>query len=95
MSFSLVYVTFPNEKNAKSLARQIIELKLAAGANLFPISSTFWWQDTIQQEAEWVALFQTTTEGIPQLKQFILNHHPYEVPCFIYFPVQANEMYEE
>jgi len=95
MSFSLVYVTFPNEKNAKSLASQIIELKLAAGANLFPINSTFWWQNAIQQEGEWAALFQTTTEGLSSLKHFVLEHHPYKVPCFIYYPVQANESYEE
>ena len=95
MSFITVYITNPNEKAAQVLTQQLLEKKIIACANLFPIQSSYWWQGTIERESEWVALVKTIPENWPGLKESILKLHPYEVPCIMKTEVEANEAYED
>ncbi|HLF65561.1 MAG TPA: divalent-cation tolerance protein CutA [Saprospiraceae bacterium] len=95
MSFNIVYITFGSEADAQRISTQLIEERLAACANIFPIKSLYWWRDVIQSEDEWVVIVKTTTELWPVLKSRVEELHPYEVPCIMKIEVEANEKYEE
>lgn len=95
MAFCLIYVTHENEEKARALSDRIVEEKLAACANLFPITSAYWWQEKIARESEWVSILKTIPEHWLAIQQRIAELHPYEVPCIMRIDVQANEAYEE
>ena len=95
MGFCIIYVTHANENAAKALSSQIVEEKLAACANLFPIQSAYWWQGALSQDDEYVSILKTTNEKWPALKVRVTELHPYEVPCIMKIEVEANESYEQ
>ncbi len=95
MSFAMIYTTHSSEVEAKKISQHLLNKKLIACANIFPMSSAYWWQDAIQNEAEWVAIVKTSLEKWELVKSEIEKIHPYEVPCIIKLEVEANEKYEQ
>lgn len=94
MSFIMVYTTHSSEAEANRISQHLLDKKLIACANIFPMSSAYWWQNTIQNEAEWVAIVKTSLEKWAIVKSEIERIHPYEIPCIIKITVEANEKYE-
>ncbi len=95
MPFAVLYITYESEKTAKTIVDRLIEAKLIAGANLFPITSAYWWKGAVQNEGEWVSILQTSLENTPLVEQKILEWHPYEIPCIIKIDASANIGYEK
>jgi periplasmic divalent cation tolerance protein len=95
MPFLVFYVPCPDETTARQLADQILQQRLAACANLFPIQSVYWWDQNLQQEGEWVALFKTTLALEQTLEQALTTLHPYQTPCLLRYEVRANRAYED
>ena len=94
MSFIAIYITHGTERAAKMVANYLVEKKLVACANIFPIESAYWWKENVQQEKEWVSLVKTVPELWDTVKQQVEEIHPYEVPCIMKYEVAANEAYE-
>src|SRR5260221_379475 len=82
--FALVLVTAPDLKTARSLAKAALEARLAACANLIPrIESHYWWQGKLEQSAEVLLLFKTSSRKLAALEKCILAKHPYDTPEFL------------
>ena len=94
MSFLTFYITHANEAEAKKLSDQLIEEKLVACANLFPIQSAYRWKGEVVNEAEWVSLVKTSKAMGRRVEARVLELHPYETPCIMRTEVAANEAYE-
>ena len=94
MSFIAVYITHENEEAAKSLVDQLVEHKIIACGNIFPITSAYWWKDAICKESEWVSLVKTQSKYWEPLKAWVEENHPYDVPCIMKIEVEANDSYE-
>lgn len=92
-SILLFYVTCPDETKARQLGEALLQRRLIACANYFPIGSAYWWQGTIEEEKEWVALFKTRIELEQKVEEAIAGLHPYQVPCILRFEGRANEAY--
>jgi len=87
-TFSLVLVTAPNLKAARTLARAALQARLAACATLIPkIESHYWWQGTLESGAEVLILLKTTRARLAALEKLILAKHPYDTPEFIALPI--------
>lgn len=95
MSFISIYITNENEVEAQKIADALMEQRLIACANLFPIQSVYWWQGAIQKEGEWVALVKTVGENWQAVQDLVEQLHPYEVPCMMKTEVSANAAYEQ
>ena len=95
MSFISIYITHANEAAAKEIAEQLLKEKLIACANLFPITSSYWWQGDIEQSNEWVSLVKTSTALWETVRDRLLAIHPYETPCIMKTLVEANAEYEQ
>ena len=77
----LVFCTCPDTSTAQSLARHLVERKLAACVNLLPrIQSVYRWQERIEQAEEVQLLIKTTADRLEALTAALLQHHPYELP---------------
>lgn len=94
MSFCILYITHPDEKTAQDISRQLLEKRLIACANIFPIDSMYRWSGEIQVEKEWVSVLKTIPENLKVLQTAIENLHPYTIPCIIHWQATANEAYE-
>ena len=86
--FTVVFVTAPNLRVARRLARGALQAKIVACANLLPkIESHYWWQGKIASGSEVLMVFKTTKRKLVALEKFILAHHPYDTPEFIVLPL--------
>ncbi len=94
MVFIILYVTHKNLENAEKIASHLLQKKLIACANLFPITSSYWWKGKIENSGEIVSLLKTRKENWSKVKSEIKKIHPYETPCIIKMNVEANEDYE-
>lgn len=88
--FSLVLVTAPNLKTARTLARAALSAKLIACANLVPkMESHYWWQGKIEKGAEVLLILKTQKTSVAALETLILAKHPYDTPEFLELPLNA------
>ena len=95
MSFSLIYITYPNKAEAERICDALLRAKLVAGANIFSAQSAYWWKGQVQSEEEWISVLQTSDANWTELKQRVANLHSYEVPCIIRMQAEANQSYEQ
>ncbi|MEM1322217.1 MAG: divalent-cation tolerance protein CutA [Bacteroidota bacterium] len=95
MSFIVVYITHGTERAAKMIANYLIEKKIVACANIFPITSAYWWKEAIQSDKEWVSIVKTIPEHWEVVQKEVEEVHPYDVPCIMKFDVEANASYAQ
>jgi periplasmic divalent cation tolerance protein len=93
MNLILVYITNPTEDEAKRIAKYLLDKKLIACANIFPIKSMYWWGDEVVSENEYVLILKTTEEKFEIVKNEVEKIHSYETPCIIKIKAEANEKY--
>jgi len=77
----VVLTTVPNTVEAETLARKIVEVKLAACVQILPrMKSVYVWENTIQTESENLLLIKTLAGKYDELERFIRANHSYDVP---------------
>jgi periplasmic divalent cation tolerance protein len=94
MKFILIYTTHKDLAGAQEITSILLNEKLIACANFFPITSSYSWKGTIETTEAIVAILKTRSVNWEKVKEAVLVHHPYETPCVIKFAeVEANESY--
>lgn len=83
----LVTVTFPNSKDARHIAKTLVEAKLAACAQLEDIQSFYAWAGELCNEPEVRMTLKTRDTLFDALKAAILKDHPYQVPEIVATPI--------
>lgn len=86
--YKLVYVTAASEKEAKKIARVLIEERLVACVNLFPIDSTYRWKGEVLEENEVAMFIKTKAELVDGVIKRVKKLHSYEVPCIVSLPIE-------
>lgn len=77
----VVLTTTPNTEEAESLARKIVETRLAACVQVLPVTKSFYfWENEIQTDTEHLLLIKTLEENFDGLEEFIQKNHSYDVP---------------
>ena len=80
----LILTTMPDDDRADTLARTLVEERLAACANVHgPMQSTYRWKGRIEREAERQLVIKTTRERVAALEHRLRALHPYELPEFL------------
>ncbi len=84
----LVMTNVPDAATAQSIARALVDAKLAACVNILPaVQSVYRWQGVVEQASEVTLLIKTTQQRYPQLQRAIVAAHPYDVPEVIAWPL--------
>jgi periplasmic divalent cation tolerance protein len=87
-SHFVVFVTVPNRRVARKLARAALEERAVACANVLSgVESHYWWKGRIEAAPELLVIFKTTRPRLPMLEQVILQNHPYDTPEIIALPI--------
>ncbi len=89
MKCLFVYITVPDRRTGRQLAKALVEQHVAACVNLVgPIESFFYWQGALEQAREWVLVAKTTARRWPALVKTVRSLHPYECPCIVAWPLE-------
>jgi periplasmic divalent cation tolerance protein len=76
-----VVTTVARKKDARALARALVEAGLAACAQISRIESLYTWKGKIEHGREYRILFKTIDERYDAVESAIRDMHPYELPA--------------
>ncbi len=83
------YVPINNLENAQKLAKQLVQERLCACANVIPkIYSYYWWEGKVTEDTEAIVILKTLSDQVETLTQRIKTLHPYSVPAILAFPIE-------
>jgi periplasmic divalent cation tolerance protein len=82
----LVMTTVATRADADRLARDAVDRRLAACAQISAIDSIYRWQGAVQAEGEFRLLLKTTARRWPALLAALRAQHPYELPAIVALP---------
>ena len=88
-NYGVVLVTAESLEQAKAIAQSLIEQKLAACVNMFPIESWYLWQQEVNCDREYQLIIKTDLAKFSELARQIKTLHSYEVPEIIALPIVA------
>lgn len=85
-----VQTSIDTRDEASALMRSVVEARLAACAKIVgPITSAYWWEGELETDEEWLVLMKTPAARYEELQAHIKQHHSYDVPEILAFPVVA------
>ncbi len=88
MNYCIVITTCGSKERAESLAKLILEARLAACIQMSEISSLYHWEGNIANDNEVKLLIKTRKELYDKLETLIAINHEYEVPEIIMIPIE-------
>lgn len=84
----IVFTACGTEAEAKSLARLLVERRLAACVSVVaPVQSIYRWENKIQESSEWLLMIKSRQDRFLALSAAIREAHSYEVPEILQVPV--------
>ena len=85
--YAMVTTTYDAEDKAHALAAAVIDGRLAACAQVYPIASVYRWQGRVENEREWRVDFKTRASLVDDLTALIKERHDYDTPEVIAVPI--------
>jgi len=89
----LVYITCKDAEEAKKISQTLLEKKLIACANFFPINSMYLWKGNINNDSEFVLILKTVDKNFRKIEKEVKKYHSYECPCII--SIKASDVNKE
>ena len=85
----VVLVTCRSAREARRIARALVEQRLAACANILdgPVASTYRWERTVQSAKEFLVIIKTGRRQFAALRREVERLHSYDVPEIIALPI--------
>ncbi|XP_017487405.1 PREDICTED: uncharacterized protein LOC108375769 [Rhagoletis zephyria] len=76
--FSIVYITFPNEVEAKKLAKKLVQENLVNFANVMPLMQTYYREikGAVELDAEVMVMAKIRTSQAEEIIGYISEQHP-------------------
>lgn len=90
MAVIAVLTNLPDSESAFNLARELVQLRLAACANvLAPATSFYRWEGRDAQATEYPVLIKSTQSCYARLEAAIRSRHPHRLPEIIAWAVDG------
>ena len=90
--FVIVYITVPSMDIARDVAQKMIEERLAACANMYPVMlAMYQWEDKIEEAQEVAVLLKTTKDLFGRIEVRVRSMHPHKCPCIVAVPLAHGE----
>jgi periplasmic divalent cation tolerance protein len=87
----VVLVTCGSAKEARRIARAVVQQRMAACANIVatPVQSVYRWKGRVESAEEFLLVIKTTQGRFAELKAAVKRLHSYDVPEIIALPIAA------
>jgi periplasmic divalent cation tolerance protein len=79
----MLYFTAKDMTDAARIARHLLDGRLIACANVFPVRSLYRWKGKVVDETEAVAICKTRRSVVSEAIAAAKKVHTYEVPCVV------------
>ena len=90
MTQCLIYMTASNDAEARTIARILVQERLAACVNILAgMRSVYRWEGEIQEEAEIVLIAKTRRDRVSALTDRVTEIHSYDCPCVVAIPIDG------
>ncbi|BDG76416.1 MULTISPECIES: divalent-cation tolerance protein CutA [Wolbachia] len=91
----LVYITFSNLKEAKTISEELLNEKLIVCVNIFPeVNSLYLWEGKINSNCEIVAIMKSRNDQTDKIVEKIEAMHSYDQPAVVIIPIgKANKSF--
>lgn len=83
----LIFVTTASESEARTIAKSLINARLAACITITPIESIYRWQGDIQSDSEYQLVIKSDLALFDQISDHVTQQHSYELPEIIAIPM--------
>lgn len=84
----MLLVTCPDPRVAESIARALVEERLAACGNVVgPVTSVYRWKGRMHRDSEVLLLLKTRRGLVRRCTERVTSLHPYELPEILALPV--------
>jgi periplasmic divalent cation tolerance protein len=83
----VILTTTDSEAEAERIARSLVEARLAACVQRWPIESIYRWNGAVERAGEFALLIKTTVDRAAAVETWIGTHHSYEVAEVMMIPV--------
>lgn len=94
MDLIFLYITNPTKREARKIAKHLLDKKLIACANIHgPVDSIYPWKGKMADEIEYILIAKTIEENFEKVKKEVESIHSYTIPCIVKIPVIANKKY--
>lgn len=87
--FSIVTTTVDSQEAADAIIARVLDEKLAACVQLFPIQSHYVWQGERRSDAEILLQMKIKTSDWDAVCAAITDVHPYETPQIVRVAIEA------
>jgi periplasmic divalent cation tolerance protein len=88
MDLRMVYMTAGGLDEARRIARELVESRLAACVNIIDgMNSFYWWEGKVQDDRETVLIAKTRAALVASLIEKVRTLHSYTVPCIVALPI--------
>lgn len=91
--YSIVHTTTKDKEEARRIARRLVEQKLAACVNMYPIDSVYVWEGKIEEDIEVALSIKTTSNRVELIKECIRTMHNYDLPAIISWKIDGEKEY--
>lgn len=86
----VVFVTAPNEGEARRIGHTLVDERLAACVNVIgPVRSIYRWEGQVQEEAEHLLVMKARREDVEALDARVRALHSYDLPEVVALDVVA------
>lgn len=91
----LVYTTFSNFEEAKTVSEELLNEKLIVCVNIFPeVNSLYLWEGKISNSCEVVAIMKSRNDQVDKIVEKIEAMHSYDQPAIAVMSIEkANKSF--
>ena len=90
MAQSLIYATTASRDEALAIARELVESRLAACANVLAgTTSVYHWQGEVCEEGEVSLILKTRDDLVDRVVEKVRELHSYDCPCVVSLPISG------
>jgi len=90
----MIYAACRNRLEAEKIAKHLLNKKLIACANYFPVNSMYLWKGKLTKDKEYVLLMKTD-KSFALVCREIEGIHSYEIPCIEKIDAKYNKKFQE
>ena len=89
----IAYITFPSKREAEKIAMKLLNEKLVACFNMFPIESLYRWKGKVEKSKEVVLIAKLLKKNLKRMIKIVKKYHPYTIPFIGVIDVDINKEY--
>ncbi|MDI3539156.1 MAG: periplasmic divalent cation tolerance protein [Methanolobus sp.] len=88
-----IHTTAKDMDEARKIASALVERKLAACVNMYPVTSIYSWQGKVEEEEEIALSIKSTSDRLEDIRTSIRAMHSYDLPAITFQEIKGDHDY--